>query len=707
MMKSFLLILLTLVLSTSLMAKSNGSFKLLTHEQYVHLTDKQKNEYHIMIMELMVELESQYKTDTRTFGFSKSRFEKFQKAVSQLQNIFLVPSAYAAPVTPAALTAQWNGMAQDFANLSTREKVGGGNCVFAGWISRVRDNVCVHPMAAEFNPVPGDPSRQAPEFKSYPRDPSKGCNESQMQGKYIQCNPLIFGYKKKSEGSLFCVSTDNLAENSSYRCMTAALESTRVASNNHDSAEQRLADLRSRYSQPENAAAFESVFMFNFKTCICPTAPNASYSTRYQNHIRPDINDPNAAGKFQACYGMMKMMDKTLIDCAPPSNLTISPDARSIFESFRQFTAADPGLQSGSAASSRYVSFIKDNLQSGSANAAYSSLCAVTPRQEEPQDEPVASTCSVACVDKAGAEADSNTRKSNAVLSCSVSEIKVPNAQRQLTAVANPVLVTMQIPEAKPAAGEAPAIAITFTGQGITTAQSASCSATYPTAQTPQSDITCAAQCTHTPAKAEEGSSPAVAEKFECIPTVSTSTNSILGTVKTTPLSSKPASIEVEYESPATPGIKATIACEATWTTASGGGNEVITPGGPSLEVTPTPVGETQYKVVATSSNATGFSLSLKAKAPGTGGAQEKNITDTDKSSEHTFDRKSEKFQVCGQLKKTGDDKPEKCVEIPALGAPTTTDGKPAGNPVNVPKIAPPQAPFMRNGADTSARGIK
>lgn len=703
MMKSFLLIILTLVLGTSVMAKSSGSFKMLTHEQYVHLSDKQKDDYHVMIMELMAELESQYKLDTRTFGYSKSRFEKFQKAITDLQNIF-ISSAYAARnKTPAQISADWARGATEFGSLSTRAKVGDGNCVFAGWVSRVKGSVCLHPMAAELNPNQNADSAEA-EFKAYPRDPDLGCNQAQMRGKYIQCNPLIFGYENPSSGKLFCVSTDNLAENSSYQCMKLALSSGNT--------DQRLRDLRSRYSA--NASAFNNVSLFNVKTCICPTAPNDSYSTRYQNHIRPQIDDPDAAGKFQACFGLMKMMDKSLIDCTPPDNLTISPETREIFSSFRTFMQ-DKNTSSGRSASNEYKSFIQSNLQTGSASAAYASFCAATPRQEEPEDEPVASTCSVACVDKAGAEADSNTRKSNAVLSCSVSEIKVPNAERQLTAVVNPVLASMQIPEAKPAAGQSPAIAITFTGDGIATAQSASCTATYPQATVPQTGTpTCKATCTFTPASAE-GVTPVVAESKSCTISELKLGDQVIDSgqaaiVEATVSNGQPVSATYTPAS----GPASSIQCDTNWGPGSGGGNEEMdNEDGPSITISKAQDGENKFKVTATASNANGWSIKLIVRSPGTETPPgDVTVSDSAKTSFVVVSQKPEVFKVCAELRNTTEVKkpPENdgCVDIPKIGTTDApTDGKSSGGPVNVPKMAPPQAPFMRNGADTSARGIK
>ncbi len=58
-----------------------------THEDYVHLSDYEKNQLIIKTMELVVALESQYNYEVKKFGYNSERFEKFNKAVSKVKSI--------------------------------------------------------------------------------------------------------------------------------------------------------------------------------------------------------------------------------------------------------------------------------------------------------------------------------------------------------------------------------------------------------------------------------------------------------------------------------------------------------------------------------------------------------------------------------------------------------------------------------------------
>lgn len=486
-MKIKFLLIVCLMVSSTIFAKSkgqSGQFNLLTFEQYVHLSDKQKNDYHIQIMELMVELESQYKRDTRTFGYSRDRFEKYLKVVRQIEAV-LIPSAHAqASGDP---NQRWNAMANDFKTLSSRDKEGDGNCVFAGWISRTRGNICVHPRAEEL--------RGTPENVAYMANDKKGCNTAQKLGKHIECNPVIFGYKKKSEGTLFCVSTDSNAENSSFECMKAALgEVVSGRGLTFDSKEERLKDLRDRYSDPANRQVFDSVFGFNMKTCICPTAPNAGFSTRYQNYIRPDLANASTdyTKKFQACYGLMNMMSKTLEECTTETN-PLPESQREIFTSFRTFVSSKRGTANlGTDGHSQYKEFLTQNFLSGAPKAAYDNLCGIS---SPPVGNP---TCEATCSTTAPAADDAKTKSNQAKnFHCTITKVTNPPAQAGGTATdVSPLTIVSVtgIPEAAPAAKTAISLTVNFQSSNKT--GTASCSVNY---EPPAAEKTfsCKADCTH------------------------------------------------------------------------------------------------------------------------------------------------------------------------------------------------------------------
>src|SRR5690606_18308117 len=141
-------------------------------------------------------------------------------------------------------------LAREFAtNINTNQE----RCIFAGWVSKMgkaadpkeTKKVCKHPSAL---------SNTDNEQRVYPDDNSS-CPANDTSK--IQCNPVIFGYKKvntkTNKGTLFCVTTENRAENSSYLCMKAALGQSQNAID-VDSTEVRLNYLRGQLSS--NPTAF-------------------------------------------------------------------------------------------------------------------------------------------------------------------------------------------------------------------------------------------------------------------------------------------------------------------------------------------------------------------------------------------------------------------------------------------------------------------
>lgn len=428
MFKFVLLSLLTIVTSFH----AEAALALIQYEDYVHLNERQKEEYHIKVMELVVEIESAYKHETETYGFNQNRFEKYQKIMTSISSALLFPSAIAADpvkprqkppvsgrktVSPAKVAAtglkknstiDWDAMAEQFAKLSTRDKENGlGNCLFAGWVSRSEKGPdgkihCKHPdfiMGTQPNRLP------SPESVNYPVPKSgSGCENFKDSREWVQCNPVIFGYKKVSDQSLFCVRTNNKAESAALSCMQKALTDSAPGA---DSRPDRMKDLKERYSN--NKSAFESVFMFNYKTCVC-SVPQANFNQSYQDYMRPREGAESPNDRYRTCFGMMKMMNEAVNEC----DLPVQNNA--IFQSFSEFLNSNKN-SSGTGADSAYRSFLKTKLTANrNSIIAYNELCEANLAVPEeptvevtPQDQAPAETkkkeyvCTATCAPNAQA----------------------------------------------------------------------------------------------------------------------------------------------------------------------------------------------------------------------------------------------------------------------------------------------------------------
>lgn len=336
-----------------------ASIKIASHEDYVHFSEKEKDTYIIQLMEHVVALEDRYKRDTELYGYSQERFEKFQKIISKLQSELLIGKAYAAPkavskTEPVSPFQTWDQLSQKFTQYSTRSTNNGeGNCIFAGWISKTRRNsdgnvYCTHPgfMADK----PGTKTAQC------------GSNDKNTKRNWIQCNPAVFGYKKESDKSLFCVETRNKAQNSSFECMKEALKESAP---NSDSREKRLAFLKNKFSDSKN---FQNIFMFNYKTCVCSVGPE-HFNKDYQNYMRPG-NVEKDSDRYRTCYGMMRMMTDIQNQCRPPEF------DQSIFNQFESFVSSKEATPSGLDGDSWYKDFITKELKTNKQSvAAYNQLC--------------------------------------------------------------------------------------------------------------------------------------------------------------------------------------------------------------------------------------------------------------------------------------------------------------------------------------------
>lgn len=284
-----------------------------THEDYSHLSDNEKDQLIIKTMELVVELESKYNYEVEKYGFNQQRYETFQKTIVKIQSL-LLPSAYAAEPQIADLkdVANWNRFASNFTMLFNSTK--GANCIFAGWPSTMhkgRNNktYCSHP---------GGPNASQKIKDRYPTPiAGTGCNKNDTSR--IQCNPALFGFKKVSDNSLFCVEAYNDAKNSAYHCMKEALKDTDESDKSQDTKEKRLAIIRQGLTK--NPDAFKALQDYVYKVCVCETTPE-NFDKSYQSRIRP----------HRTCYGMMDMLGEITM-CTDPGLVMDT----SIFKSLRDF----------------------------------------------------------------------------------------------------------------------------------------------------------------------------------------------------------------------------------------------------------------------------------------------------------------------------------------------------------------------------------
>jgi hypothetical protein len=336
---SFFLILTLLSLTAGARSFLRG------YEEFVHLSDAEKDQLIIKTMELSIELEARYKKEVAQHGFDQERFERYSKALKKFSNLIL-SSAYAVPVGK-----DWSGVAQDFIELLKKPD---SRCIFAGWVSRPSkgangQTVCSHPALL----------KGTPEQKAY-LEASKGTTCGTNSSKMIQCSPAIFGYQNEGTKALFCVEASNGAHNSSYHCMKQALA---VESQKGDSKDVRLKNLRERLSK--NPEIFKGVQEFVYKTCVCEeTDKSVNFNKDYHQYMRP----------HRTCYGLMEMMGETAI-CEDPK----LPIDTSIFKSLKEFTRGkinsdNPTKAEEALADAHYKNFLTTEVMK-SAPEEYNRLC--------------------------------------------------------------------------------------------------------------------------------------------------------------------------------------------------------------------------------------------------------------------------------------------------------------------------------------------
>lgn len=336
MLKQTLFLILLLFITVH---KASARSYSLSHEDFVHLTDQEKDQLIIKTMELAVEVEARYEKDLVTYGFDQNRYDKYVKAITTLSKLFLDEAH-------ADAAKDWSAMGNEFIQLLKRPE---SRCMFAGWISTPSKisqdkTVCNHP---------GNLSKSAPEAKSYPA-PQKNSECKPGDPKKIQCSPVLFGYKKEADQSLFCVDASDGAHNSSFNCMKEAL--AEGSAQKGDPKDTRLKNLRDRLSK--NPEIFKGVQDFTYKTCVCEELDGSvNFNKKYHEYMRP----------HRTCYGLMEMMGETLI-CEDPK----LPMDASIFKALRDY--AKNKVVKGADADALYKSFLKTEVMK-TAPEEYKRLC--------------------------------------------------------------------------------------------------------------------------------------------------------------------------------------------------------------------------------------------------------------------------------------------------------------------------------------------
>lgn len=350
--------------------------------EFIHLPDGEKNRFIIKTMEMIVELESKYQKEVVSQNADPQKIHYYTKLIQELKSL-LISNAYAAALaTPRARDPKdFEKIAEDFANLLKKPEV----CIYGGWISRMslkgmkladgtttKRSICLHPNHIT----------DGTQATSYPPETLAYASDESCSGKNrISCNPVIFGYKKQSANTLFCVDAGvsrtgvSLADNSALHCMRAALEEK--SSDDQDSVATRLSFLRKALS--EKPAIYESVQQVVFKSCIC-VDPKNNFNRDYLKYMQP----------HQTCYGMMEMMAETTI-CEDPK---FAMDT-SFFESIRNYAKGkfDRLTSSPNEVKDYYRSFVLD-VQKNTPEE-YTKFCGGTPpvvvkpetKPEEVKDE--------------------------------------------------------------------------------------------------------------------------------------------------------------------------------------------------------------------------------------------------------------------------------------------------------------------------------
>lgn len=281
-----------LILTTLLFPRLGKASYLMTHDRFYALSTEEQNQVIIKTMEMASELESQF-PHAKVSKSNLQTQKNFSFILNHLQKLILA-EAFADPQRAKL----FENYAQDFIKLTSgadkKEK-----CLYAGWVSKLKVGIskttgkeiltCPHPQSLD---------KKSDEYKAYVKAEKK-CDFNDNETPKISCNPAIFGFKKGSEQSLFCVDAGLVGSaDSSIECMKLSLEEFPKDQTKVDSKETRLKLMREALAaKPE---LLEGVQRFMFKTCFCENNEN-SIDKRYMNRVRP----------HRTCYGLMRTIAET------------------------------------------------------------------------------------------------------------------------------------------------------------------------------------------------------------------------------------------------------------------------------------------------------------------------------------------------------------------------------------------------------------
>lgn len=262
--------IILLIFSLVVFATQASSFAYdMNHKKYEEMTPARQRETIISIMNIIVESEKKTSYSSR---LTPKNFQEINDKSVLLRNLYNQLFAATAHARDMSAWGEWRknaGLISD--QLSARSK---DRCFYAGWPSLVTEQevvlstyndrttkekkrVCTHPSML--------PS-SSPEFKGYSQ--AKECKAS-SSSQMIACNPVIFGYKKISANSLFCIE-DSESDNGALaeRCRDLAL-GVEVPPGVGDFPEQRLKYLKDGYGSLD-PDTFNNILSFITNKCLCP-----------------------------------------------------------------------------------------------------------------------------------------------------------------------------------------------------------------------------------------------------------------------------------------------------------------------------------------------------------------------------------------------------------------------------------------------------
>lgn len=274
---------------------------------FQNLSPKEQKNFIINLMKLFTELDQSTlnSSQSQNIKSSKTSYENLKKF---LFSNFLIQSSYAQNNSD-----EWNELAKLFIQ-DTENKNYKNKCFFAGWPSQILSEsplLCSHP------------SKKPNESSILTKYHSvvSGCTGSQ-----VKCNPLIFGYKKIEDRSVFCVETKGFAKNSSQLCMQKAL--TNDSDDSTDSKEKRLEYLKDKYSDSQ---LFQKIQEFTLKSCLCDaeTFISLGFNEKYLNYHKIKTH--------RTCHGLVQMISTVGKNvCTTPNTSTIKKE---FFEDFTKWTS--------------------------------------------------------------------------------------------------------------------------------------------------------------------------------------------------------------------------------------------------------------------------------------------------------------------------------------------------------------------------------